>query len=244
MDLLPTPEQTEIIDSSAAFVADQISIERTRELFEAGAVPAISESAWSAAADLGWLALGLPEDRNGVGCGLADEVLLFREIGRRLANGAIETAGAATFATSPRRAPRARRTASGAPGVFRDHPAGSRRAPPAGRTPPAAARLRSSRGSTSTTMRPTPSRDPPRTSCPPSRSRGPGSLLHPPGAGTAASCPRSASSPPSPAAGQRGRTPCRPRTPRPPSRTRRRCPRPRDPSPARVPAASTAPTAR
>jgi alkylation response protein AidB-like acyl-CoA dehydrogenase len=87
MDLLPTPEQTEIIESSAAFVADQISIERTRELFEAGSVPAIADAAWTSAAELGWFALGLPEERNGIGCGLADEALLFREIGRRLAPG-------------------------------------------------------------------------------------------------------------------------------------------------------------
>ncbi len=87
MDLLPTPEQVEIIDSSATFLADQISIARTRELFESGELPAVGAAAWSAAAELGWFALGLPEDRNGIGCGLADEVLLFREIGRRLAPG-------------------------------------------------------------------------------------------------------------------------------------------------------------
>ena len=87
MDLLTTSEQAEIVDSSAAFLADRISIARTRELFEGGDLPAIADDAWLGAADLGWFALGLPEDRNGIGCGLADEVLLFREIGRRLAPG-------------------------------------------------------------------------------------------------------------------------------------------------------------
>jgi alkylation response protein AidB-like acyl-CoA dehydrogenase len=87
MDLLPTPEQIEITDSSAAFVADKVSIERTRELFEEGTLPAIADAAWAAAADLGWFALGLPEDRKGIGCGLADEALLFRQIGRGLAPG-------------------------------------------------------------------------------------------------------------------------------------------------------------
>ena len=38
-------------------------------------------------AELGWFALGLPEDAGGVGCGLADEALVFREIGRALASG-------------------------------------------------------------------------------------------------------------------------------------------------------------
>jgi hypothetical protein len=87
MDLLPTPEQTEIIDSSSAFLLSKVSVEQSRALFEAGTVPSISHEAWSAAAELGWFALGLPEGLNGIGCGLADEVLLFREIGRGLAPG-------------------------------------------------------------------------------------------------------------------------------------------------------------
>jgi alkylation response protein AidB-like acyl-CoA dehydrogenase len=100
MDLLPTPEQIEITDSSAAFVADKVSIERTRELFEQGTLPAIADAAWAAAADLGWFALGLPEDRNGIGCGLADEALLFRQIGRGLAPGPfLSTVLAARVAT-------------------------------------------------------------------------------------------------------------------------------------------------
>ena len=44
MDLLPTSEQAEIVDSSAAFLADRISIARTRELFEAGDLPAIDDA--------------------------------------------------------------------------------------------------------------------------------------------------------------------------------------------------------
>ena len=51
MNLLPTPEQIEITDSSAAFVADKVSIERTRELFEQGVLPAIADAAWAAAAE-------------------------------------------------------------------------------------------------------------------------------------------------------------------------------------------------
>jgi alkylation response protein AidB-like acyl-CoA dehydrogenase len=87
MHLLPSPEQTEIIDSSSAFLAAHMSVTRTRELFEAGTTPAVSDEAWAAAANLGWFALGLPEERNGIGCGLADEMLLFREIGRVIAPG-------------------------------------------------------------------------------------------------------------------------------------------------------------
>jgi alkylation response protein AidB-like acyl-CoA dehydrogenase len=87
MDLLPSPEQTEIIESSASFLAAQMPLGRTRSLFETGVVPAVDAGAWAAAAELGWFALGLPADLGGVGCGLADEVLLLREIGRVLAPG-------------------------------------------------------------------------------------------------------------------------------------------------------------
>jgi alkylation response protein AidB-like acyl-CoA dehydrogenase len=85
MDLLPTPEQEEIASSAAAFLAAVLPPERTRELI--GEPSNVDTKAWLAAADLGWFALGLPSDLGGVGCGLADEVLLFREIGRSLAGG-------------------------------------------------------------------------------------------------------------------------------------------------------------
>ncbi len=85
MDLLPSPEQEEIVASAAAFLDAAFPTARTRELmYEPSSV---DSKAWLAAADLGWLALGLPSDLGGVGCGLADEVLLFRELGRSLAAG-------------------------------------------------------------------------------------------------------------------------------------------------------------
>ena len=82
MDLLPSPEQSEIIESSRSFLAARMSTARTRALFEAGTTPAVDPSAWSAAAELGWFALGLPVAHDGIGGGLVDEALLFREIGR------------------------------------------------------------------------------------------------------------------------------------------------------------------
>jgi alkylation response protein AidB-like acyl-CoA dehydrogenase len=87
MDLLPSSEQVGIIESSAAFVTKRIPISRTRELFEAGSLPAIDDAAWAEAVELGWLALGLPSELGGIGAGLADEVLLLREIGRGLVPG-------------------------------------------------------------------------------------------------------------------------------------------------------------
>jgi alkylation response protein AidB-like acyl-CoA dehydrogenase len=85
MDLLPSPEQEEIVASAAAFLATALPRQRTRQLM--GEVSNVDTRAWLAAADLGWFALGLPAAVGGVGCGLADEVLLFREIARSLAGG-------------------------------------------------------------------------------------------------------------------------------------------------------------
>jgi alkylation response protein AidB-like acyl-CoA dehydrogenase len=85
MDLLPSPEQEEIVASAAAFLASSLPTQRTRELIHEPSN--VDAKAWLAAADLGWFALGLPSDLGGVGCGLGDEVLLFREIGRSLAGG-------------------------------------------------------------------------------------------------------------------------------------------------------------
>ncbi len=85
MNLLPSDEQTGIVEASRAFLSGQLPIARTREMF--GESSNIDAGAWSEAAELGWFGLGLPERFGGVGCGLADEALLFREIGRSLASG-------------------------------------------------------------------------------------------------------------------------------------------------------------
>jgi alkylation response protein AidB-like acyl-CoA dehydrogenase len=85
MDMLPSTEQDEIITASAAFLRDRMSVTSTRERFEL--TLAYDPAAWAEAAELGWFCLGLPEAQGGLGAGLADEALLFREIGRGLAPG-------------------------------------------------------------------------------------------------------------------------------------------------------------
>jgi alkylation response protein AidB-like acyl-CoA dehydrogenase len=103
LDLLPSSEQREIISSAASFLAAKLPVTRTRALMDSPSN--VDEQAWSAAADLGWFALGLPESEGGVGCGLADEAVLFREIGRSLASGpflaAVLAARVASFAGRP-----------------------------------------------------------------------------------------------------------------------------------------------
>jgi alkylation response protein AidB-like acyl-CoA dehydrogenase len=85
MELIASPEQDEIASSSASFLASTLPLPRTRELI--GEPSNVDTSAWSKAAELGWFGLALPESRGGVGFGLADEAVLFREVGRSLAAG-------------------------------------------------------------------------------------------------------------------------------------------------------------
>jgi alkylation response protein AidB-like acyl-CoA dehydrogenase len=103
MDLLPTSEQEEIVSSVATLLAAQLPITRVRELH---AEPAgVDESVWAACAAQGWFGLGLAEAEGGVGYGLAEEALLFREIGRHLAPGPmLSTVLGARVATGDQRA--------------------------------------------------------------------------------------------------------------------------------------------
>ena len=87
MDLLPQPEQDEIVSATASFLAAKLPIERIRELIAVD--DPVDPAVWSETANLGWFALGLPESLGGVGLGLADEALVLREVGRSLAPGPI-----------------------------------------------------------------------------------------------------------------------------------------------------------
>lgn len=85
MDLTPSAEQLEIIESSRSFLRNRLPITRIRALLETE--EKVDPAIWCEAADLGWFTIGLPEEFGGVGFGLADEALLLREIGRSLAPG-------------------------------------------------------------------------------------------------------------------------------------------------------------
>jgi alkylation response protein AidB-like acyl-CoA dehydrogenase len=85
MNLLPTDEQAAFVTSSAAFLASSLPVTRLRELTAAS--EPVDDATWATCAELGWFGLGLPEALGGLGAGLADETLLFRELGRTLAPG-------------------------------------------------------------------------------------------------------------------------------------------------------------
>jgi alkylation response protein AidB-like acyl-CoA dehydrogenase len=114
VDLLPSPEQLEIGSSSASFLAASLPIGRSRQLI--GEASNIDSGAWAQAAELGWFGLGLPESEGGVGGTLADEALLFREIGRGLAGGPfLSTVLAARVASFGGRSDLAASIVAGAP---------------------------------------------------------------------------------------------------------------------------------
>jgi alkylation response protein AidB-like acyl-CoA dehydrogenase len=85
MDLLPSPEQTEIVDVVAKFLAERFPTSLLRE--RAGEPQSCDAATWRECAGLGWFALGLGEELGGVGYGMVEEALVFRELGRSLAPG-------------------------------------------------------------------------------------------------------------------------------------------------------------
>ncbi|MCW2831232.1 MAG: putative Acyl-CoA dehydrogenase [Aeromicrobium sp.] len=85
MDLLPTSDQDDIVSTAASVLAKEFPTSSLRD--RAGEAEAAAPKAWSAAAATGLLALGLSEEAGGAGFGVAEEALLFREIGRHLAPG-------------------------------------------------------------------------------------------------------------------------------------------------------------
>ncbi len=71
MDLLPTPEQDEIVGSIRAVLADRHVLGQP-----------MTDELWATAAEQGWFGLGIAEADGGVGYSLVEESLLCIELGR------------------------------------------------------------------------------------------------------------------------------------------------------------------
>ena len=82
MDLLPTEEQQQIIDTAASFLSNEFSVKQLLTL--TGDEPPVNRNYLRKIADMGWIGIGLPEELDGVGYGLSEEALLFVELGRNL----------------------------------------------------------------------------------------------------------------------------------------------------------------
>ncbi|MBX6391162.1 MAG: acyl-CoA/acyl-ACP dehydrogenase [Frankia sp.] len=85
MDLLPTLAQKEVAALAADFFGKELPISTIRDRRHAPA--AVDGRVWAECAGLGLFGLALSEELGGAGCDLAEETLLFREIGRRLVSG-------------------------------------------------------------------------------------------------------------------------------------------------------------
>jgi alkylation response protein AidB-like acyl-CoA dehydrogenase len=87
MNLLPSDEQQIIATIASEFLTNEVPIARVRALGADSAAPAIDAALWKRCAELGWLGLSIPEAAGGVGFGLPEEIMLFREFGRHLTPG-------------------------------------------------------------------------------------------------------------------------------------------------------------
>ena len=86
MNLLPSADQEQILDTIRAFLGGEAPVDRLRRH---GAIGNPDAGLWSALGELGLLGLSLPEEAGGIGLGAAEEFLFFRELGRHLVSPAI-----------------------------------------------------------------------------------------------------------------------------------------------------------
>jgi len=87
IDLIPSSEEQEVADSIAAFLSDNLPVERLRS--DRGRRGKYEPEVWAQLAELGCFGLSLPEAQGGVGLTLAEETLAFREYGRYLVSPAM-----------------------------------------------------------------------------------------------------------------------------------------------------------
>lgn len=88
MDLLPSAEALQIIDAVSGFLTARVPLDRVRALRASRAdEPPLDLDTWRGLADMGLFALGVAEGDGGAGYGHAEEMLVFRELGRHLTPG-------------------------------------------------------------------------------------------------------------------------------------------------------------
>lgn len=87
ISLALSPSQSAIADSAAQFLAKVLPLTRVRELAASPLDDAIDDATWRRCAEMGWLGLSVAEEDGGAGLGLAEEAMIFRELGRRVAPG-------------------------------------------------------------------------------------------------------------------------------------------------------------
>ena len=86
MDVLQNEDQDAIQSTVRSFLDAELPLERVRAGFESGCDGELA-AVWRRAGELGFFGLGLSEDCGGAGFTLAEEMILFNELGRSLAPG-------------------------------------------------------------------------------------------------------------------------------------------------------------
>ncbi|WP_323809602.1 acyl-CoA dehydrogenase family protein [Sphingobium baderi] len=82
MDFNYSDMQQMLLDSAGKLIADTYTLEDIRH--QRTIANGLNEKNWAQFAELGWLALPIPEDAGGLGCGLEDVVVLSTALGRGL----------------------------------------------------------------------------------------------------------------------------------------------------------------
>jgi alkylation response protein AidB-like acyl-CoA dehydrogenase len=82
IDFLPTEEQRQIIESVSSYLASRFPVSRLKT--QSVDVATQDASAWLGLEELGVFSMALPPTHGGAGYGQAEEVLVFRELGRFL----------------------------------------------------------------------------------------------------------------------------------------------------------------
>jgi len=75
-------EQTMLRESAAKYLADNYSFESRQAVVNSG--NGFSADQWTQFAEMGWVAMGLPEEHGGFGFGAVENMLLCEELGRHL----------------------------------------------------------------------------------------------------------------------------------------------------------------
>lgn len=89
MNLAPDELQSEIAQTARSFLADRFPMDAVRRL--AAGEASIGQAEWASLADMGWLAMLVPEADGGLGLGVSEAVMVFREIGRHLTPGPLRS---------------------------------------------------------------------------------------------------------------------------------------------------------
>jgi len=89
--LNPSAEQRQIVESVEDFLKARLPVERFRDASQGPG--AAERREWPRFVELGWFGFALPEEQGGVGLTLAEQALVFRELGRHLVSPAVFATG-------------------------------------------------------------------------------------------------------------------------------------------------------